>query len=216
MIQTWDKFFQQEETQEYYINLMKKVNEMYDKDMLFPLKQDLFNAFKYCDFNDLKVVIIGQDPYHNENQSIGLPFSVRPGIKVPPSLKNIFKEIEYEYGYKRTNTDLSDWCKQGVMLINTTLTVIKHQPLSCKNWGWEIFTKHLFEYINDNCSNVCFVCWGNHALSVINQLHLKNNNVIISTTHPSPLSASRGFLKSNVFKKINEFLAEHNKKVINW
>ena len=216
MFKSWQSFFDEEIHQEYYINLMSKVNDYYEKDMLFPAKQDLFNAFNYCDFKNLKVVIIGQDPYHNDNQSMGLPFSVRPGIKTPPSLKNIFKEIQNEYGYTRTNTNLSDWCEQGVLLINTTLTVIKHQPLSCKNWGWEIFTKHLFEYINNHCSNICFVCWGNHALSVMKSIQLKNNNVIISTAHPSPLSASRGFLNSNVFRNINDFLALHNKKIINW
>lgn len=217
---TWQDFFKSQESLEYFSSLIEKVNLGYQNNILFPLKENLFKAFKLCSFNQLKVVILGQDPYHDENQANGLAFSVNNIVKTPPSLRNIFLEIYKEYGKDRNalsnGNDLSDWAKQGVLLANTFLTVKKHQPESCKDWGWNIFTKNLINFINDNKQNVVFVALGKHSESVFSSLNLKNGNILLKTSHPSPFSAHRGFLGSNIFKKINEYLQQTNQSQIDW
>lgn len=217
MFNSWKEFFNIETKKPYYQSLMAQVDWMYQLNELFPAQKDLFRAFCLCDYNDLKVVILGQDPYHNENQANGLAFSVNKGILLPPSLKNIFLEIQNEYGYLRSDPDLSDWAQQGVLLLNTTLTVVKHQPLSCQNWGWETFTQDLLMYLNQHKSGIIYVCWGNHAYNTLKKAGIdESRNTILYTSHPSPLSAHRGFLGSDIFKKINDALIMQDKKTINW
>lgn len=212
----WNKIFDKEFNKSYFIDLMNFVITEYNTKTIFPKKEDIFNAFKYCPFKEVKVVILGQDPYHNFNQSHGLAFSVLKGNKIPPSLRNIYKELESDLGIDFPNHgELTPWAKQGVLLLNTILTVEAHSPLSHKNKGWEQFTDEVMSLLNRDSSPKVFVLWGNNASSK-SKLITNINHLIISSSHPSPLSARHSFNGSKVFSKINKFLENNDIKTIDF
>lgn len=212
---SWDSVLQEEMKKEYFIKIKNFVREQRLSKIIYPPAQDLFNAFKLTEFNNIKVVILGQDPYHGEKEAMGLSFSVRRGVRTPPSLRNIFKELKTDLNIERTDTDLSDWAKQGVFLLNTVLTVEKDKANSHKDIGWEIFIDYVIKQINDKLDNVVFILWGRQARD--KKKYITNpNHYIIESAHPSPLSAYNGFFGSSPFSKANEYLEKHNKKKINW
>lgn len=213
---TWKDFFDCEKNKDYYQKLMDFVNDQYQTNTIFPKKEDIFNAFKYTELSDLKVVIIGQDPYHNYNQAHGLAFSVNEHSPIPPSLKNIYKELELEYNTViDQNGDLTYLAHQGVFLLNTVLTVKLNEANSHKNIGWETFTDNAIKFINENKKNVVYILWGNNAISKKKFID-QSNNLILTSPHPSPLSCYRGFLGNNHFKKSNEYLKSKNIPEIQW
>jgi uracil-DNA glycosylase len=185
----------------------RKVELAYAQPFCFPPKEQLFSAFHLTPYSSVKVVIIGQDPYHGEGEANGLAFSVNSGIKIPPSLRNIFKELKSDLGIERTNTDLSDWAQQGVLLLNTTLTVNKDKPLSHADFGWEKFTDFVIQKIAVKKTPVVFILWGNHAKKK-KLLIPQKQHLIIESAHPSPLGAHRGFWNSKPFSKANAFLGQ--------
>jgi len=202
----WSNLFSQESKKEYFIKLNNFIQSEIDKKEIYPPMEDTFNAFKLTPFNEVKVVIIGQDPYHGKGQAHGLAFSVNEGIKVPPSLRNIFKELHNDLGItSRNNGNLTEWAKQGVLLLNTILTVEAHKPLSHKNKGWEIFTNKIISELNKDESPKVFILWGNNAIKK-SDLITNPNHLIITTSHPSPLSARHSFFGSKIFTKTNDFL----------
>lgn len=201
----WDEVLKDEMNKEYFLNLQKFVNNERKTKIIFPKEEDVYNAFKSTDFNDIKVVILGQDPYHGEGEAMGLSFAVREGIKMPPSLRNIFKEYKSDLKIERTDTDLTDWALNGVFLLNTVLTVEKDNANSHKNKGWEIFTDFVIKKISDELENVVFILWGNQAKEKKNLIDI-DKHYIIESAHPSPLSASRGFFESKPFSKTDNYL----------
>ena len=211
----WDEFINEEMKKEYFEKLGVFVKKEYNNKVIFPEYKNIFNALRYTDYDEVKVVILGQDPYHGEGEAHGLSFSVPKGIKRPPSLNNIFKELHNDLGIYRTDNDLSDWAKQGVLLLNAILTVEKDRPLSHKDKGWEIFTDNIIKKLNEREKPMVFLLMGNYARSKKNLITNKNH-YIIECVHPSPLSASRGFFGSRPFSKINNFLKENNIEEINW
>ena len=211
----WDIILKDELNKDYFKNLGIFVKNEYKKKQIFPPYENIFDALRFTDYDEVKVVILGQDPYHGLGEAHGLSFSVHQGIKMPPSLLNIFKELYSDLGIKRTKTDLTDWAKQGVLLLNSIMTVQQDKPLSHKNKGWEIFTDNIIRKLNERKEPVIFVLWGSYARSK-KELITNSNHKIIESVHPSPLSASRGFFGSRPFSKINQFLKENNKETINW
>ena len=209
----WDELLKDEYDKEYFKELMSKVDKEYELKTCYPLKENIFRAFKLTSFKDTKVVILGQDPYHGEHEANGLCFSVYHGVKCPPSLNNIFKELNNDLGIKRDDTDLTDWADQGVLLLNTLLSVEKDKPLAHKGLGWETFTDEVIKKIAENNPKVVFVLWGNYARSKKNLIGF---NPTIESAHPSPLSASRGFLGSKPFSKVNDILENLGISKINW
>lgn len=196
--------------------LMDKVDSEYKSKEIYPLREDLFNAYKMTSYNDTKVVIIGQDPYHGEGEAHGLSFSVRPGNAIPPSLRNIYKELESDVGcYEPLFGDLTDWTNEGVLMLNNTLTVVKDTPNSHSKLGWNYFTDETIRKLNEKDTPVVFILWGSFAQTkkslITNPKHL-----IIESSHPSPFSARRGFFGSKPFSKTNEFLIQNNLKPIDW
>lgn len=211
----WDIILEQEMKQDYFKTLGTFVKNEYKTKMVFPEYQDIFNALRYTDYDEVKVVILGQDPYHGDKEAHGLSFSVREGIPMPPSLKNILEELQNDLGITRTQSDLTDWAKQGVLLLNSIMTVVRNSPLSHKEKGWETFTDNIIKKLNEREKPVVFILWGSYARSkkvLITNPHHK----IIESVHPSPLSAYRGFFGSKPFSKTNQFLEQHNMKGINW
>lgn len=208
-------FFQREEKEKYYIDLMNFVNKEYQEKRCFPPYEDIFNAFNFCEIEDIKVIIIGQDPYHEINQAHGLSFSILDGNPLPKSLINIYKELYDDLGITRLTGNLSSWAKQGVFLLNNVLTVEEGKANSHKNKGWEIFTNHVIEEINKDNNPKVFVLWGNDAqkkeVLITNPKHL-----VLKSAHPSPLSSYRGFFSSKPFSKINNFLKENGLDEIDW
>ncbi len=211
----WDEVLHDEMQKSYFKYIREFIKEERLSKTIYPPAKDLFNAFKLTDFNDIKVVILGQDPYHGEKEAMGLSFSVRRGVRTPPSLRNIFKELHDDLGITRTDTDLSDWAKQGVFLLNTVLTVEKDKANSHKDIGWEIFTDFVIKQINDRLNNVVFILWGRQARDK-KRIITNKTHYIIESAHPSPLSAYNGFFGSRPFSKTNNYLKEHNKKEINF
>lgn len=211
----WDIILKDEYEKEYFKNLLNYINEEYNNKTVYPLKENIFKALEYTDYNDIKVVILGQDPYHGEGEAQGLSFSIPNDIRITPSLRNIFKELKNDLNIERTNTDLSDWAKQGILLLNAILTVCKDTPLSYKDKGWEIFTDEIIKKINEREEPVIFILWGNYARSK-KKLITNKNHYIIESAHPSPLSASRGFFDSKPFSKTNNILISINKESIRW
>ena len=211
----WDIILKDEYEKEYFKNLLNYINEEYNNKTVYPLKENIFKALEYTDYNDIKVVILGQDPYHGEGEAQGLSFSIPNDIKITPSLRNIFKELKNDLNIERTNTDLTDWSKQGILLLNAILTVCKDTPLSHKDKGWEIFTDEIIKKINEREDPVIFILWGNYARSK-KKLITNKNHYIIESAHPSPLSASRGFFDSKPFSKTNNILNSINKESIRW
>ena len=211
----WDVILKEEMKKEYFKNLGIFVKDQYNKKTIYPKYKDIFNALRYTDYDEVKVVILGQDPYHGENEAHGLSFSVKEGVKMPPSLMNIFKELDSDLHIKRTKTDLTDWAKQGVLLLNSIMTVVKYTPLSHKNKGWEIFTDRLIEILGEREKPIVFIFWGSYARSK-KELIKNKKHLILESVHPSPLSASRGFFGSKPFSKTNNFLIKNNMEPIKW
>lgn len=211
----WDTVLESEFKADYFKKLGVFVKSEYKTKQIYPEYEHIFDAFRYTDFDDVKVVILGQDPYHGEHEAHGLSFSVREGIAMPPSLRNIFKELESDIGVKRTQTDLTDWAKQGVLLLNSIMTVVKDHPLSHKEKGWETFTDNVIRKLGQREKPMVFVLWGSYARSK-KYLIENSSHLIIECVHPSPLSASRGFFGSKPFSKINHFLKENNIEEIHW
>lgn len=210
----WETLIAKEKEETYFIDLEKFVKEERETKTIYPPEENVFEAFNLCDFQDVKVVILGQDPYHQEGQAMGLGFSVNDGIPVPKSLQNIFKELESDCGIKNSTGDLSSWGAQGVFLINTILTVEESSPLSHKNKGWEIFTNRMIETLNKEHDFLIFVLWGKEAQKKKSMISKRHH--IIESSHPSPLSAYRGFKGSKPFSEINRILKSKNLKEIDW
>lgn len=211
----WDEVLSNEFKKDYFKKLGIFVKNEYNKKEIYPKYNDIFNALRYTDYNDVKVVILGQDPYHGYNEAHGLSFSVKKGTPMPPSLQNIFKELENDLNIKKTDSDLTSWAKQGVFLLNSIMTVEKDKPLSHKDKGWEIFTDNIIKCLNEREKPIVFVLWGSYARSkkvlITNKRHL-----VLESVHPSPLSAYRGFFGSKPFSKINAFLEKNNIEKIEW
>ena len=212
----WKDLLDDEFNKEYYQTLRNFLITEYKTRTIYPDKYDIFNALHFTPYKNIKVVILGQDPYHGPGQAHGLSFSVNPGIKTPPSLLNIYKELNSDLGcYIPNNGYLKKWADQGVLLLNTSLTVRAGEANSHKSIGWEIFTDKIISLVNEKEDPVVFLLWGNNAIKkkdlITNKRHL-----ILTSVHPSPLSASRGFLGSKPFSKINNFLISVNKKAIDW
>ena len=212
----WDNYLQEEYTKPYFQELLSFVDDEYHHKTIYPKKNEIFNAFRYTPYEKVKVVILGQDPYHGYQQAQGLSFSVRDGIPKPPSLQNIFKELHDDIGCPiPTTSSLISWTDQGVLLLNSVLTVEANKAASHKGRGWEIFTDEVISILNNKDTPVVFILWGGYARSkkklITNPLHY-----IVESAHPSPLSAYNGFFGSKPFSKTNEFLIAHHDKPINW
>lgn len=211
----WDVILADEMKKPYFRELGTFVKSEYRHKVCYPRYENIFNALRYTDYDEVKVVILGQDPYHGENQAHGLSFSVLEGVPRPPSLQNIYKELEADLGIHREHNNLSDWAHQGVLMLNSIMSVEKDKPLSHKDKGWEIFTDHIIEKLNEREKPVIFVLWGSYARSkkilITNPWHK-----IVESPHPSPLSASRGFFGSRPFSKINHYLIEAGMEPIDW
>lgn len=212
----WNDLLKDEFDKPYYRKIHDFLVTQYNTKTIYPDKYDIFNALHFTPYKDVKVVILGQDPYHGPNQAHGLSFSVNPGNKVPPSLVNIYKELHSDLGcYIPNNGYLKKWADQGVLLLNTTLTVEAGKANSHQRVGWSIFTDKVIEVLNEKTEPVVFILWGNNAISkktlITNPIHY-----IIQSVHPSPLSASRGFWGSKPFSKTNDFLIKNNKTPIDW
>lgn len=214
---SWKNILQTQFEKPYFKELTNFVKSEYKNHTCYPLESDVFAAFDFCSLNDLKVVIIGQDPYHGENQANGLCFSVNEGISHPPSLINIFKEISSDIHQEIPQSgNLERWAKQGVLLLNATLTVRAHEAGSHQKKGWEIFTDAIIKEISDEKEHIVFLLWGGFAKKKIKLIN-KNKHHILESGHPSPLSANRGYWFGNKhFSKTNEFLKSIGKKEINW
>jgi uracil-DNA glycosylase len=212
---TWDDLIHSELEKPYFKDLVSFLKHEDMHHVVLPPKDKRLSCFKLTPYEDVKVVIIGQDPYHNLNQAHGLAFSVE-NDDFPPSLKNIYKELvsDLNVSYPKTG-NLTDWAKQGVLLLNTCLTVRIHEPLSHQKKGWEIFTLEAVKKVNEKKEPVVFILWGNHAKSFMKYIDQKRHKVITSA-HPSPLSASRGFFGSKPFSKTNDFLEKQGIKPIDW
>ena len=213
---SWDKLLEEEYKKDYFKQLMEFVQTEYKSKTIYPKQNEVFNAFRYTSFDDVKVVILGQDPYHGPNQAEGLSFSVSNEVLKPPSLKNIFKELESDLGihFPECNS-LKPWAKEGVLLLNAVLTVEEHMPTSHKDKGWETFTDNVIQVLNKKETPVVFILWGSYARNkkdlITNPLHF-----IIESPHPSPFSARTGFFGSKPFSKTNEYLKSKGIKEINW
>lgn len=214
---SWKKYLQDEFEKPYFFELIKFVQQEYQTQECFPPVEQIFNAFEYCHFSNLKVVIIGQDPYHGEKQANGLCFSVSDGVSHPPSLKNIFKEIESDlYISSPESGNLERWAKQGVLLLNATLTVRSHGPGSHQNMGWETFTDAVINTISKEKDNVVFLLWGGFAKKKLKLIDDRKHH-ILKSGHPSPLSANRGCWFGNKhFSKSNFLLEQAGLKSIDW
>ena len=212
----WDEILKDEWKMPYYILLRQFLKEEYRTKTIYPDMYDIFNALKYTPFKDVKAVIIGQDPYHGPGQAHGLCFSVKRGVDIPPSLKNIYKELNNDIGFIEPNHGcLEDWAKQGVLMLNTVLTVRAGMAASHRGNGWERFTDRVIEKLNEKQTPVVFLLWGKPAAQkakiITNPMHLK-----LEAPHPSPLSAHRGFFGCHHFSKTNHFLTENGLEPINW
>ena len=214
---SWNKILEKELKKDYFISLLKTTDYNYSKKKCFPEKNKIFSALNHCSYENLKVVILGQDPYHNVNQANGLSFSVNSNEKTPPSLKNIFVEINNDINTPiRTNSDLTDWANQGVLLLNSVLSVEKGKPGSHSKIGWEIFTDNIIQLISNNKSKIVFMLWGGYAKNKEKLINL-NKHLILKTGHPSPLSANRGYWFGNEhFSKCNSFLISQGFLPIKW
>ncbi|AAU15185.1 MULTISPECIES: uracil-DNA glycosylase [Bacillus] len=212
----WGPLLAPEFEKEYYRKLADFLKEEYSTHVVYPKKEDIFNALEYTSYENTKVVILGQDPYHGPNQAHGLSFSVQPGIKTPPSLLNMYKELRDEYGYDIPNNGyLVKWAEQGVLLLNTVLTVRQGEANSHKGKGWEHFTDRVIELLNEREKPVIFILWGRHAQAK-KKLITNTKHHIIESVHPSPLSARRGFFGSKPYSKVNTILANMGEREIDW
>ncbi|MCD8541469.1 MAG: uracil-DNA glycosylase [Aliarcobacter cryaerophilus] len=214
---TWEDIIDLEKQKDYYKKLKEEIDKRYETTTVFPEKQNIFKAFFLTKLDNLKVVILGQDPYHGFGQAQGLAFSTPAKIKNPPSMQNILKEIQSDLGKKSIceDGDLTPWAKQGVLLLNTILTVEEAKPKSHHNLGWEVFTDNIIKYISDNCEDTIFILWGSPAISKTKLIDRKKHH-ILTAPHPSPLSSYRGFFGCKHFSQINNILKSLNKEAIIW
>ena len=213
---SWKTVLVDEFTKNYFTDLRNKVRMEYNSNVIYPPPTKIFNAFNLTPFNKVKVVVVGQDPYHGENQAHGLSFSVENGIKIPPSLNNIFKELKSDLKVSLPNSgNLSSWAEQGVLMLNSVLTVRSGVANSHKNIGWEIFTENIINIISSELSNIVFILWGRQAQEKIKIIDIKKH-LILKSAHPSPLSAYNGFFGCKHFSKCNAYLKKWNKKEIDW
>ena len=213
---SWKSKLNTEFEKEYFLRLSEFVKEEYRKNTIYPPGSLIFNAFNLCPFQKVKAVIIGQDPYHGPGQAHGLCFSVREEIDFPPSLINIFKEIESDLGIKRpVNGNLERWAAQGVLLLNATLTVKAHQAGSHQKKGWEEFTDSVISILNNEKENIVFFLWGAYAQKKGESID-RSKHLVLESVHPSPLSAMRGFFGNKHFSKCNDYLVKHSIEPINW
>lgn len=216
MIKSWKEFFDEQRVLPYYQELKKKVDMEYKTSIVYPPYHLILNAFKLTPLKETKVIIMGQDPYHNPNQAMGLSFSVPSGEKLPPSLKNIYKEIGLEYKVLvNQDGDLTYLAKQGVLLLNSLLTVRKNEPLSHQNYGYEILIRNVIELLDQDDNPKVFMLWGAPARKIIPYIKNKKH-LILTSAHPSPLSAYNGFFNNNHFIKANKFLVNNGLTPINW
>lgn len=212
----WEAYLKEESQKTYFKELMQIVNKAYHDKVMYPPYELIFEAFKVCPFEKVKVVILGQDPYHQKEQAHGLAFSVSKKVKKPKSLINIYKELNSDIGCPiPSHGNLLKWCEQGVFLLNTILTVEEGRPASFKNKGWETFTDGAITLLSEKKEHLVFILWGNYAQS---KRHLidAHKHLIIESVHPSPLSASRGFFGSKPFSKCNAYLKKHHQLPIDW
>ncbi|MGB5824117.1 MAG: uracil-DNA glycosylase [Proteocatella sp.] len=212
---SWKKIIFRELEEKYFVDLLEFLSQSYNDTTIYPPKEKIFEIFKRMDFEEVKVVIIGQDPYHGEGQANGMCFSVNDGIKNPPSLKNIFKEIFEEYGILRTSGDLTDWVDQGILLLNSILTVEQSKAGSHRKKGWEEFTNKIIYELKQRNEPVVFILWGNDAIKKAGILEA-SRHCVLTSTHPSPLSCYRGFFGNDHFRLTNEYLKTIGKKEIIW
>ena len=213
---SWDEILKDEFEKDYYKNIREFLKYEYSHYKIYPNMNNIFDSLKYASYENIKVVIIGQDPYHEEGQAHGLSFSVQPGIEIPPSLQNIYKELQDDLGcYIPNNGYLVKWAKQGVLLLNNVLTVRAHQANSHKDKGWEEFTDDVIKILNEREKPIVFMFWG--ACAKTKEALVTNpNHLILKAVHPSPLSAYRGFFGCKHFSKANEFLKAHGEEPIDW
>lgn len=214
--QEWDEILSEEFNSKEYLSLREFLKTEYSNYTIYPSMFDIFNSMKITAFDNVKVVLLGQDPYHNEGQAMGLSFSVPDGVDIPPSLVNMYKELKNELGVEpKKSGNLTGWAKQGVLLLNTVLTVRAHSANSHKGKGWESFTDSIIKKISDKKENVVFLLWGANARSKKPLIDTKKH-LILECAHPSPLSAYNGFFGCGHFKKTNEYLEKNGKKPIDW
>ena len=213
---SWDGLLKEEFEKDYYLRLREFLKQEYGSGTVYPDMHDIFNALKLTDYNDVKVVILGQDPYHGEGEAHGLAFSVKPGIAIPPSLRNIYKELNTSLGcYIPNNGYLEKWARQGVLLLNTVLTVRAHQANSHRGIGWEEFTDAAIRALNNQDRPIVFILWGRPAQMKKSMLN-NPKHLILEAPHPSPLSSYRGFFGSKPFSQTNQFLEKHGVEPIDW
>lgn len=215
-MKNWNTFLKQEAKEAYFIELMEKVDVAYRNTVVFPPREEMFSCFTLCPYETVKVVILGQDPYHGVGQAHGLSFSVKPGVKIPPSLRNIYKELEDDIGVLPPNHGyLVSWAKQGVLLMNTGWSVEEGKPASHKKFGWHTFTNRVLEELNDYDQPIVFILWGNHAIQAAKGI-TNPQHCIIQGVHPSPLAARKGFFGSKPFSQANAFLEANGRGQIDW
>jgi uracil-DNA glycosylase len=214
---SWKKALHTEFDKQYFKDLAVFVKDEYTSTDVFPHPKNIFNAFALTPFDQVSVVILGQDPYHGEGQAHGLSFSVQDGVRVPPSLKNIYKEIESDLGITphSVSGDLTRWASQGVLLLNATLTVAKGKPGSHQGQGWEQFTDAVIQALSDLGNHIVFILWGNYARAKGEKID-RTKHLVIESAHPSPFSAHTGFFGSRPFSSANTYLRAHGKKEIDW
>ncbi len=212
----WDSILAEELKKDYYLRLRVFLKAEYSTHTIYPPMEDIYNALKITDYNDVKAVILGQDPYHGEGEAHGLAFSVKKGVKIPPSLLNIYKELHNSLAcYIPNNGYLEKWARQGVLLLNTALTVRKDIANSHSGKGWELLTDFIIKELNKREKPMVFMLWGNNAKSKAWFID-SNKHLVLTSVHPSPLSASRGFFGCNHFKKANDFLVKNGQTAIDW
>lgn len=213
----WKSLIDAHQQTDNYQQLTDFVNQQYAHQQVYPAKNHIYRALSLTPFSEVKVVILGQDPYHQPGQAHGLAFSVPHGVTPPPSLKNIYKEINDDIGTQKdmNNGDLSSWAQQGVLLLNTVLTVTDSQPASHRDKGWEIITDSIIKKVSDEKEHCVFILWGSHAQQKQSLID-SSKHLIITSPHPSPLSAYRGFFGSKPFSRTNEYLKKHGKEIIRW
>lgn len=212
----WWPWLQKEWQEPYFKKLSQFVHEEYQRHEVYPPKQNVFAAFENCPYTNIKVVILGQDPYHEPHQAHGMCFSVNPGVDIPPSLRNIYQELNKELGCKIPNNGyLMPWAKQGVFLLNTVMTVERGKANSHAGHGWETFTDHVIAHINEKEDPVVFLLWGRNARNKANMID-RSKHLVLECAHPSPLSAYHGFFGCNHFIQANQFLKEQGKEPIDW
>ena len=212
----WDEVLAPLFSDERYLKIREFLKKEYSTHVVYPDMYDLYNCFRFTPLENVKAVILGQDPYHEPGQAHGLCFSVKPGVPLPPSLKNIYKEIKDDLGITEPNCgDLTKWAREGVLLLNTTLTVREHEANSHANCGWAWFTDGVIKIVSENCNNVVFILWGRNARSK-EPLIDRQKHLVLQSAHPSPFSANYGFFGSKPFSKTNDYLSAHGKEPIDW